>query len=237
MKKIITAVFCTALALCTGMTAHAAENLDRDYIEAEIWEDIWNGKDDNGLDYPEASYKHHLLEKWLDENYGSDDYDWSEIGELKYEYKDYYRHLIEDWDFEDDDNGGWTIDTENNHYSFYLLNGNWQMLDRNGDTIDSFPPFSTLEEDESLTTGGQEIHDDGADSPRVVGKVTGGTQTASEGVSSAEGNDTPSNSPSGSEDDSTQSGENPMPIILGVAAVAGLGGVGYYITKKKRDSR
>ena len=33
MKKIITTVFCTALALCSGLTA---ENLDRDDIEAGI---------------------------------------------------------------------------------------------------------------------------------------------------------------------------------------------------------
>lgn len=156
---------------------------------------------------------------------------------MKYEYKNYYRHLIEDWDFEDDDNGGWTIDTENNHYSFYLLNGNWQMLDRNGDTVDNFPPFSTLEKGESETTGNYEIHDDSADSPRVVGKVTGGTQKASEGGSSAEGNDTPRSSSSGSEGDSNQSGSSTVPAILGIAAVAGLGGAGYYITKKKRDSK
>lgn len=236
MKRIITAAFCIAIAVGSGIIAHAAENLDRNYIEAEIWEDMWNGKDDNGFDYPEASYKHHLLDKWLDDNYGSDDYDWSEIGELKYKYKNYYRHLIEDWDFEDDENGGWTIDTENNHYSFYLLNGNWQMIDQNGDTIDSFPPFSTLEEGKSATTGNHEIHDDGGDSPRVVGKVTGGTQTASEDGSSAEGS--AANSPSsGSDGNSTQSGTSPMPIILCAAAVAGIGGVGYYITKKKRDSK
>ena len=35
MKKIITTVFCTALTLCSGLTAYAAENLDRDDIEAE----------------------------------------------------------------------------------------------------------------------------------------------------------------------------------------------------------
>lgn len=40
MKKIITTVFCTALTLCYGLTAYAAENLDRDDIEAEIWEDM-----------------------------------------------------------------------------------------------------------------------------------------------------------------------------------------------------
>ena len=57
MKKIITTVFCTAIALCSGLNVYAAEILERDYIEAEIWEEMWNGKGDNGLDFPEASYK------------------------------------------------------------------------------------------------------------------------------------------------------------------------------------
>lgn len=180
MKKFFTAVFCTVLTLSSGLTAYAADTLDRDYIETVIWEDIWHGKGDNGLDYPEASYKHHLLDKWLDDNYGSDRYDWSEIGELKYEYKRYYRNLIEDWDFNDDNNGSWTIDTEDDHYSFTMLNGNWQMIDGNGDTVDSFPPFSTLKEDEPETTSDHEFDDNGEGSPRVIGEVAEGTETASE---------------------------------------------------------
>ena len=59
MKKFIitlSALIITALPL--SVTAYAAENLDRDYIEAEIWDDMWNGKGDNGIDFPEASYKH-----------------------------------------------------------------------------------------------------------------------------------------------------------------------------------
>ena len=234
MKKFITAVFCTALALSTGLTAYAAEALDRDYIEAEIWEDMWNGKGDNGLDFPEASYKHHLLDDWLDENYGSDEYDWTALGELKYEYKDYYRHMVEEWDFEDDNEGGWTIDTEDNHYSFYLLNGMWQMIDQNGDTVDTFPPFSTLEEDEPETAGGHEINDDGADSPRVIGEVTAGTETASEGLADGESNDTAECSGEPSEGNSERSGANPLAIIAGVIALAGVGGAGCYIMKKKR---
>ena len=233
MKNIITAIMVAAFAVSSGLTAQAAEALDRDYIEAEIWEDMWNGKGDNGLDFPEASYKHHLLDKWLDENYGSDDYDWSEIGELRYEYKDYYRHLIEDWDFEDDENGGWTISTENNHYSFFMLNGNWQMIDQNGDTVDSFPPFSTLEEDEAETTGDFKINDDGEDSPRVVGKVTGRTETASESVTAEDGKVTADSSANASEGNSERSG-TPLLIIAGVAAVAGIGGAGYYFMKKRK---
>lgn len=135
MKKIITAVFCTALALNSGLTAYAAEVPDRESLETAIWEDIWNGKGDNGLDYPEASYKHHLLDKWLDDNYGTGGYDWTDVGEVTHGYRRYYRDLIDGWDFEDDNDGGWTIETEDNFYSFTLLNGTWQMIDRNGDTV------------------------------------------------------------------------------------------------------
>ena len=38
MKKILTAICCTAMMFGTSMTAHATETLDRDYIESEIWE-------------------------------------------------------------------------------------------------------------------------------------------------------------------------------------------------------
>ena len=157
MKKIIMAVFCTAFAFNAAISAYAAENLDREYIENEIWEEMWQGKGDNGLDFPEASYKHHLLDEWLDENYGSDEYDWTDIGELKFAYKEYYRDHIEDFDFEDDNNGNWTIDAEDEHYSFTLLNGIWQMMDKNGNTVDTFPPFSTLEKSEG--EDGYELND------------------------------------------------------------------------------
>ena len=235
MKKIITTVFCTAIALCSGLNVYAAEILERDYIEAEIWEDMWNGKGDNGIDFPEASYKHHLLDKWLDENYGSDEYDWSELGELKYEYKDYYRSYIEDFDFNDDDNGNWTIETPEHSYSFTYWQDNWIMTDENGNTVDSFPPFSTLKDDEEPEVPqGKHIDDDGNGSPRVIGKVSGGTESASEGGSSAEGNDTPDSQSSVSEGDSEHSGANPLAIIAGVAALAGVGGIGYYMTKKRK---
>ena len=236
MKKfIITLSAFIITALPFSVTAYAAENLDRDYIEAEIWDDMWNGKGDNGIDFPEASYKHHLLDKWLDENYGSDEYDWSELGELKYEYKDYYRSYIEDFDFNDDDNGNWTIETPEHSYSFTYWQDNWIMTDENGNTVDSFPPFSTLKDDEDPEVPqGKHIDDDGNGSPRVIGKVSGGTESASEGGSSAEGNDTPDSQSSVSEGDSEHSGANPLAIIAGVAALAGVGGIGYYMTKKRK---
>ena len=224
MKKfIITLSAFIITAMPFSVTAYAAENLDRDYIEAEIWDDMWNGKGDDGLDFPEASYKHHLLDKWLDENYGSDEYDWSELGELKYEYKDYYRDYIEDFDFEDDDNGSWTIETPEHSYRFELYQGVWNMIDENGDTVDTFPPFSTLEEDDETETAGDHIIDDkGNGSPRVVGKVTEETVTE---TSSAE---------EVTESESKTEQTNPLPIIAGAVAVVGVGAAGFYITRKKK---
>lgn len=235
MKKLITVVCCTAMMFSTAMTAHAAETLDLDYIETEIWEDMWHGKGDDGTAFPEGSYKHHLLDQWINDNYGSDEYDWTELGELKYEYKRYYQDKIEEWDFNDDNSGNWTIDTPEHSYFFTYWQNQWIMTDENGNTVDSFPPFSTLKDDEEPEVPqGKHIDDDGNGSPRVIGKVSGGTESASEGGSSAEGNDTPDSQSSVSEGDSEHSGANPLAIIAGVAALAGVGGIGYYMTKKRK---
>ena len=232
MKRLITAVCCTALMFGTNMTAYAAEMLDRNYIETEIWEDMWHGKGDDGTIFPEASYKHYLLDEWLNNNYGSDEYDWTELGELKYEYKRYYQNMIEDWDFNDDDNGNWTIETPEHSYSFSLHQGVWNMTDENGDTVTSFPPFSTLEEGED-NADGYEIYDDGADSPRVIGKVAGGTEKPSDGTDTAEGTDTTESLASSSEGDTERSGANPLMICGTVGAIAVIGGVGFYMTRKR----
>ena len=164
MKKTAILLAVTLMTAGTaGINAHA-ENLDKDYIISEIWKDIWHGKADNGKTFPEASYKYHLLTEWVEENYGDDDYNWSDVGELRYDYRDYYQDLIEDYDFNDDENGNWTIDTADNHYSFYLLNGTWQMIDRNGNTVDTFPPHDTLAETEIPS---QVIQADGDNSDNI----------------------------------------------------------------------
>ena len=220
MKKIITAICCTAIMLCPKMpTVYAAEMLDRDYIESEIWEDMWHGKGDDGTTFPEASYKHHLLDQWLDDNYGSDEYDWSEIGELKYEYKRYYQDKIEDWDFNDDDSGNWTIDTPEHSYSFTYWQNQWIMTDENSNTVESFPPFSTLEDDAD-STDSPEIHDDGAEKP-------------SDGTDTAEGTDTTESLESDTESNSVQTGASPLMIGGTIGAIAVIGGVGFYMARKR----
>ena len=106
------------------------------------------------------------------------------------------------------------------------------MLDENGNTVETFPTFSTLEEDspESETTDGYKIQDNGADSPRVIGKVTEGSQTTSESISSTDSNNTDESVTSDSKGNSVRF----TLIFAGITVVAGIGGLGYYIVKRRR---
>ena len=147
IQKIIPIAASIMLIGSSSLTAYADDMLDKDYIVREIWSDWWNGKGDDGLIFPEASYKHHILTDWVNDNYGNDNYDWSKIGQLNYNFKDYYDELTDNWNFNDDRDGNWTIITDETTYHFNLQNGKWLMSDDNGNVIDSFMPFSTLTED------------------------------------------------------------------------------------------
>lgn len=147
IQKIVPVAMSIALISSANLTDYADDMLDKDYIVSEIWSDWWNGKEDDGLAFPEASYKHHILTEWVNVNYGDDDYDWSKVGQLNYNFKDYYDELTGEWNFNDDRDGNWTITTDETTYHFNLQNGKWLMSDDNGNVIDSFMPFSTLTED------------------------------------------------------------------------------------------
>lgn len=149
IRKIVPFAVSIVLIGSASLTAYADDMLDMDYIVSEIWSDWYHGKGDDGLIFPEASYKHHILTEWVNDNYGDDDYDWSKIGQLNYDFKDYYDELTDKWDFNDDRDGNWTIDTDETTYHFHLQNGKWLMSDDNGDVVDSFMPFSTLKEDKT----------------------------------------------------------------------------------------
>lgn len=226
MKKMILSIAITAVFLAFPLTARAAEMLEKDYIKAEIWEEVWLGKSDDGTEFPESSYKHHLLDKWVDENYGDDDYDWTAIGELKYSYKNYYKHLTENWDF-NDNNGIWTIETENNFYSFRLVNNQWNMLDENGSTVDIFPIFSTIEEEKIERS----IDDNGNSSPRVIGDVKR-TETPSDSSVDSGNEFTNVTIETAIEVDLERSASSPLPSIIGGLAIV-VSGTVFMIYKKR----
>ena len=173
MKKIIPLLAVTVLtASLTGIPVHA-ETLDKDYIINEIWTESWYGIPDDGTTFPEASYKYHLLSEWVNINYGDDDYNWSDVGELTYSYKDYYKKYTADFAFHDDDNDNWTIDTSDHSYHFEFVEDNWNMIDENGDISDTFPPHSTLESEDELEQA--EIQNDNSQAENIVVKPLNGT--------------------------------------------------------------
>ena len=223
MKKTAILLAVTLMTAGTaGINAHA-ENLDKDYIISEIWKDIWHGKADNGKTFPEASYKYHLLTEWVEENYGDDDYNWSDVGELRYDYRDYYQDLIEDYDFNDDENGNWTIDTADNHYSFYLLNGTWQMIDQNGNTVDTFPPHDTLAKTE-ISSQAEQADGDNSDNIKLSGQEKMPTE------SDVQVSETVQNGSQSTSEESTN------PLLYGVigSALIAVIIIGIYVTRNRK---
>ena len=170
IQKIIPIVASMVLIGSVSLTVYADDMLDKDYIVSEIWSDWWHGKADDGLVFPEASYKHHILTKWVNDNYGDEDYDWSKMGQLNYNFKDYYDELTDKWDFNDDRDGNWTIATDETTYHFNLQGGKWLLSDDNGDVVDSFMPFSTLEEDTAEENPSIINADDGNGTAHHVGE-------------------------------------------------------------------
>lgn len=225
MKKILTALIATALISITATTFSASaetSNLPKEEIKAGIWEEIWHGKGDDGTEFPESSFKHDLLSDWVDENYGSDDYDWYNIYNPKAEYLDYYERLTGELDFEDDRNGNWYITDENGiEYHFEYADGEWHEFDSNGNEVRIFPPFSTLEEtnDKSLQADKSEInYADDTDTDKQAHRVTG---TAP--VQSSESNSTTSsNAVSDVTDVSEGNAMLPIVCVLGGISIAGI---------------
>ena len=218
MKRIIAGIAAGLMLMGSGVRVYAdeAEMVDKDEVIEVLWEENWLGRGDDGIIFPEASYKRHILEQWVSDHYGDDDYNWYDTGNLKYSYADYYNRLTADWDFDDDEDGNWYITTPEHKYSFRIISGKWNMIDENGDTVDTFMPFSTLEEDVTEQKGNV-IDDDGDDSPRVIGEPARGT----EAVTAA------------AEDTDSKKGSSALPIaVCGIAVIGGAGAFLYFRNKK-----
>lgn len=148
MKKAVISMG-MVLGIAAGMATmpigvYADEQVNKDYIADLIWEEWWFGTPEDGTQFPEASYEHHLIESWLDENF--DEYK-DDVPYAIYAYREYYKDLVSNWAFEDDDNGNYYItDLDGNIlYHFNFVNGKWNMADENGNVVDSFMPFNTVE--------------------------------------------------------------------------------------------
>ena len=223
----------TAFLLNMSVTAHAGEMLDRDYIESEIWQEMWLGRNDDGTKFPEASFKHHLLDEWIDRNYGSDEYNWSDVDELKYSYRRYYKDYTEDWDFNDDDNGNWMIETDEHTYSFTMFQNEWLMLDENGNTVDTFPPFSTLESESEKAPISGSTDNESEDTHKVKSSFDSGAETASDEPDS-DSIDFDEDSTENASESRTDDSDSITPLIVGAVIIIIIGAVGIYLHQRKK---
>lgn len=225
-NKLMPILLSVCLAMpTTSIMAYADGNPSEDTIVSEIWSDWWIGKEDDGKTFPEASYKHHILGEWIDTNYGNDDYEWSDTGELYYSFMDYYDELTDNWDFNDDDSGNWTIDTNTTTYHFDYENGEWLMIDSNGNTVDSFQPFSTLEEQDAGISDSQSNSNN-----QVKGNLPQNGSVTTDSKASRE--TTPVVVESHTE--ASESHSNSLFYVIGILILAGLGAIGILLYKRNK---
>jgi hypothetical protein len=172
IKKLTTAAAVFAMALSVQMTAFAdSEDFTREEIIDEYWTQYWEDSlpgDEN----PEGSLEYHILESFLDEQYGHTYFedksylvtDWSSDVDVRTAWKKYYEKYTENWHYVDDDDTGefyiesYDPDTDtygdDKLYTFKLQDGKWNMIDSNGNVADSFDPhggdgsWDNLEDDE-----------------------------------------------------------------------------------------
>lgn len=216
-------------------------NLSKDEIVSAIWEDQWHGHDDDGVTFPEASYYHHILCEWVNDNYGNDDYIWNDTGNLIHSYSRYFNKLTDEWTTYDDDNGNWFItdDTSGKTYHFEYTEDHWNMLDSSNAIADTFDPFSTVAEPEETTNRPVIPEDSENGSKVIIGNEDQAHQKASERAVNHDDNTevtitayTPEPSSEASQNDTANNSKPFLYILAAVSGIAAIGGV-YIVTKKK----
>ena len=241
MKKRFIPVICGILTAFAVGTVNADDVLSKEEIADRLWEDMWFGNDDDGTVFPEASYKHHLLTEWIDENYSNnEDYDWSNIGRIGYQYSDYYSDLTENWLFTDENDQWYITDEETGMvYHFSMFQGEWNMIDSNGDTVDIFEPFSTIETADDKPA----VYDDNGntDNHKVVAEnKEAACQKVSEWTADKDNKNGEVVTEYAAEttytatQDAVEENTNTIPVIAGVLAVCALAGTGAFVYSRKK---
>lgn len=235
MKKLIkiltSAVIAAALTLTCVISAFAADTSDyvsKEKIIEELWGQYWDTNDTDPTEFPESSWDYYIVTGWLDRNYGNYELvdkipnssfcDWSKLSDIRSKYRDFYENLTENWDFDDDD-GNWYIneydpETEkvgSRLYHFNFNQGQWSMIDENGDTVYSFPPKTSYVEKENNNDDdfhydvGQYVID--PDTGELVEKENDTKVTTTNKTASADDKDNSNQAAQeGSEDNATQGG-------------------------------
>lgn len=256
MKKKTILAFIAAAMLTAGVSALpvAAEDYPtEEEIIDTIWEDWWYGEPEDGTTFPEGSYERHVITEWVADNYEEIK---SDVSYAVYQYRQYYKDMTDEWSFKDDDNGNFYIaDLDGNPiYHFNFVDGKWNMADENGNVVDSFMPFSTLEEeDDDYDPEDDEFDDEyneDSDMPQAQQAVTA-EQKATQNINRSDDTsnsvhrvtgtispepqaETAVTTSTTSEKENTNNGWKYGVAIGGVAVVAVAGGL-YYKSRKSKQ--
>lgn len=176
MKAMIKVMTVVSAILSTTMNLSMAAYADSDYTRDEIVDEYWTEYWENSLpgeENPEGSLEYHILESFLDEQYGHtwvEDkkylvLDWSSDTDIRNAWQTYHDDYTKHWHYVDDDETGEfyieSYDPETDTYggdklyTFTLADGEWHMVDSNGNIVDSFKPhggdgsWAKLNEDDS----------------------------------------------------------------------------------------
>lgn len=165
IKRIVS--LAAAVAITTGMsvTAYAEDTIyTREELVDELWTQYWNDTAP-GEENAEGSLEYHILDEWLNEHYPHtwyEDphkytvYDWSNFTDIHDKWREYHQEYVEYWHFNDEDGvftiEEWDPETEETGgllYRFEFVNGKWQMIDADGNVVESLDPHGGSLSDDS----------------------------------------------------------------------------------------
>jgi hypothetical protein len=277
-KKITSICAVAVLSFAASVTAFADESdyYTKEYIIDEYWTQYWEDSlpgDEN----PEGSLEYHILEEWLDDVYGKSyhdcDIDWSSSYSIGEAWKDYYQEKTQYWHMNDDEETGeFTIEEYDPEaqragdvlYTFKLQDGKWNMIDSNGNVVDSFDPhggdgswYAIQNEDKSsdiddfIKHMSDDSDESGSDSSSYItdtydGETAQTTQgetavapsiTMKDITAEEPEEETVADSSEVSESTDSSDGSSPLPYIAGGIVLIGAGGAAGYFVNKMRGRK
>ncbi len=263
---VISAAF--TISISSPMVATARDtDYTRDELVEKFWTDYWEDSDPGEIN-PEGSLEYYILQCFLDEEYGTYDpvWDWSDSYSIRKAWEDYYEEYTKCWHYNDDEETGeFTIDyydpetdtyTGELLYTFELIDGMWNMIDTNGNSVLVFEPhggdgsYRALVEKNNSTSSSSEEAEESADEDReevvpsddsassedsASGSSNGSRVTGTVSPSTEVNTSTSEVTKEASEEDVEEESSHRASYIVGgiVLVGVGIGAVSVYRKKKK----